>query len=177
MDVTEKIQTDSEQNWYAIYVKPRHEFKVAAAFSGLEIEHYLPTHVVLKQWSDRKKKVREPLFKGYVFIYVNTKERYKALAVESVINTVSFQGKPSVIPDWEIEHLQTMLSNNANVVVSEKIKIGTHVKIIDGPMSGIEGVVYRHEKDEMIAITIELLKRSVSVQLPKESITQKLDKK
>jgi hypothetical protein len=44
-------------------------------------------------------------------------------------------------------------------------------------MAGIEGVVYRHDNDEMIAITIELLNRSVSVQLPAGSVTLKIDKK
>ncbi len=176
MDVVDSKQTDESKNWFALYVKPRHEFKVQESFRILGLEHYLPTHVQVKQWSDRKKKVKEPLFKGYIFLYATSKERYQALAVESVINTVSFQGKPSIIPEWEIENLRRFMTISSNVIVSDKIKIGTHVKIVDGPMKDIEGVVYRHDSDEMIAITIDLLNRSVSVVLPKESVTEKIDR-
>ncbi|MBZ0181994.1 MAG: UpxY family transcription antiterminator [Melioribacteraceae bacterium] len=177
METAAEIKDEKTKYWYALYVKPRHEFRVETELKSLEIENYLPTFIQVKQWSDRKKKVKEPLFKGYIFIYANTQERYKALATESVIKTVSFQGKPSTIPEWEINNLRKMLEGNPDVYVSDKIKIGTHVKIVEGPMAGIEGVVYRHDNDEMIAITIELLNRSVSVQLPAGSVTLKIDKK
>jgi len=58
-------------NWYALYTKPRHELKAKSQLSSVSIEYYLPTITVTKQWSDRKKKIEEPVFKGYIFIKVN----------------------------------------------------------------------------------------------------------
>ena len=54
---------------------------------GKGIESYLPLKKVLKQWSDRKKWVEEPLFRSYIFIHADLKGRASAPddAVEDVI--------------------------------------------------------------------------------------------
>ncbi|MEI9958604.1 MAG: transcription termination/antitermination NusG family protein [Ferruginibacter sp.] len=56
--------------WHAVYTKPRWEKKVAALLEARGIEYYCPLNKVVKQWSDRKKVVLEPLFKSYVFVHV-----------------------------------------------------------------------------------------------------------
>ena len=55
--------------WYLLYTKPRAEKKVALELGLKGYELFLPLQRTLKQWSDRKKWVEEPLFKGYIFIY------------------------------------------------------------------------------------------------------------
>jgi len=103
------LQATNEKNWLAFYTKPRQEFKTAELFGNLSIEYYLPTIITLRQWSDRKKKVRVPLFNGYVFARVDEKERLYAVQQESVVKVVSFSGKPSIVPEWQIESLKKML--------------------------------------------------------------------
>ena len=83
------------KNWFALYTKPRHEFKALEQLKEIEIETYLPTITVTKQWSDRKKKVIEPLFKSYIFIYSDESKRNNALTREAIIITIYFNGKPS----------------------------------------------------------------------------------
>lgn len=168
-------ETKAEANlkWYAMYTKPRHEFKAAQEFRAEGIEYYLPTVTLLKQWSDRKKKVTEPLFKGYIFIHCTQTERLKAVQCRSVVKVVSFEGKPSVIPDWEIENLKRLLDNTSKVEITDIPKIGSHVKVIAGPLQGLEGIVFENDNNErMIAITIELLKRSVVARLPIENVVE-----
>ena len=57
--------------WHALYVRSRAEKKVLAQLEDMGIQAYLPLITHVKQWSDRKKKVEEPLFKSYVFVYSN----------------------------------------------------------------------------------------------------------
>ena len=59
------------KKWFALYTRPRHEFKALEQIKELEVETYLPTITVIKQWSDRKKKITEPLFRSYIFIFAN----------------------------------------------------------------------------------------------------------
>ncbi|MCF8259970.1 MAG: UpxY family transcription antiterminator [Melioribacteraceae bacterium] len=152
----------NDKFWYAFYTKPRHEFKARSLILEKEIECYLPTITRLKQWSDRKKKVTEPLINGYIFAYVNEKERHQVVQVEGILNTVSFKGVPAKIPSWQIENLRLMIETGHQVALENKISIGTRVKVIDGPMIGVEGIVYQTENNEsMIAITIDILRRSV----------------
>ncbi len=57
---------NEDKHWHAIYVKSRSEKKVAERLDDLGIDYYLPLVTTIKQWSDRKKRVEEPLFKSYV---------------------------------------------------------------------------------------------------------------
>jgi len=80
--------TDNERNayWYAVYVRSRYEKKVNRDFIDKRIECFLPLLETWRQWSDRKKKVSEPLFRGYVFVRIDMKsEHIKVLDTEGVV--------------------------------------------------------------------------------------------
>ncbi|HDO06779.1 MAG TPA: hypothetical protein ENG85_03760, partial [Bacteroidetes bacterium] len=69
----------AEKVWYALYVRSRTEKKVAVELEGADIDFYLPLEKRLRQWSDRKKWVEEPLFRSYIFVHITQKEYYKVL--------------------------------------------------------------------------------------------------
>ncbi|MGE5681387.1 MAG: UpxY family transcription antiterminator [Bacillota bacterium] len=158
------------KNWFALYTKPKHEFKAAEQLSDTGIEYYLPAIIKIKQWSDRKKKISEPLIRGYIFIKANEKERILALQQSAMVRCVTFNGKPATIPDWQIENLKIMLSTNEDVSLTEVIQSGTKVKIISGPFEGVIGVVNETSAGKTLSISIDLLKRSVTATLPVESV-------
>ncbi|MFA7229018.1 MAG: UpxY family transcription antiterminator [Melioribacteraceae bacterium] len=162
--------------WFALYTKPRQEFKAALQLQSVSVEYYLPTITSLKRWSDRKKKVIEPLFRGYVFIRADEKERMIASSQSSIVRTIFFNGEPSVIPDWQIENLKKMISESPDLFVSNKIEIGEKVKITDGPFKDIIGVVTGAQEDKWLAVSVELIRCSVMVRLPKESVLKYLGK-
>ncbi len=158
------------KHWFALYTKPRQEFKAAIQLDSLLIDNYLPTLTVKKQWSDRKKKVTEPLFRGYIFIYTTEKERALATSQSTIVKTISFNGKPSVIPEWQINNLKKLLSESPEVFVTNKIEVGTTVKIVDGPFKDVIGVVTGAQEEKWFAVSVDLLRCSVMVKLPKESV-------
>lgn len=162
------------KKWFALYTKPRHEFKALEQIQALDITSYLPTTTVIKQWSDRKKKITEPLFRGYIFINANEAERNLSLTSESVLKTIFFNGKPAVIPDWEMENLQQLLNHTNKITVHNGIIKGTKVEIASGPMIGLEGVVSKVSKDEQtLAVSIAMLNRSVMVTLSSSVVMKK----
>ncbi len=158
------------KHWLALYTKPRQEFKAAIQLESVSIEYYLPTFTAMKKWSDRKKKIIEPLFRSYIFIHVAEKERMLAVFQKAIVKTVSFNGKPSVIPDWQIENIKKMLIESPEVFVTNKIEVGTKVKIVDGPFKDVIGVVTGAQEDKWLSVSIDLLRCSVKVRLPKESV-------
>lgn len=162
--------SSGKKNWFALYTKPKHEFKAAEQLTDIGIEYYLPTVTKIKQWSDRKKKITEPLIHGYIFIKVSEKERIIALQQNAMVRCVTFNGRPASIPDWQIENLKIMLSTNEDVALSEIIQSGTKVKIISGPFEGVIGVVNETSAGKTLSISIDLLKRSVTATLPVESV-------
>ena len=165
------------KNWYALYTKPRAEFQAEKQITSIGVETYLPTITTLRQWSDRKKKVTAPLLPGYIFINADEKERLNSLEQYSVVRTIMFEGKPAVIPDWQIDNLRKLLSKNPEVFILDRLTAGTRVKITSGPFADIEGVVMQEANNEMnLVISIDMLNRSVVVKLPAGSVVKKIDK-
>lgn len=167
----------TNKKWYALYTKPKHEFKAEQQLKAVGIEYYLPTITTIKQWSDRKKKVTEPLFRGYIFVHGNEKDRLLALEQYAVVRSIFFQGVPATVPDWQIENLRKMLEKGTDIEVSDKLAVGSTVKIISGPFQGVEGIVYENSNSErVLAITIDLLRRSVIVKIPRDSLIEQKSK-
>lgn len=167
----------SNRHWYAFYTKPRHEFKAAEQLEENNITYYLPVTTKLKQWSDRKKKVVEPLIRGYIFVYASEKERITSLQQNSMVRCVTFDGKAAIIPEWQIENLKTMLDNESDFFITDTIKAGTKVEITDGPFKGVVGLVNHSSNGKTLSVTIDLLSRSVNALLPAASVIRVVDEK
>ncbi len=171
MDI-EKNKNELEKYWYALYTRPRSEFKAAEQLKLNLINYYLPTVTTVKQWSDRKKKITEPIIRGYIFVKADERERIIALEQYSVVRCVCERGRPAVIPEWQIDNLKKMLSYDGDFYVMNGLVPGKKVKIKEGPFAGVEGTYRESENDKTISVSIELLNRSVIAHLPKESIVQ-----
>lgn len=160
---------NNEKTWFALYTKPRSEFKASQQLAGVEVEHYLPTITRLKQWSDRKKKVTEPLIRGYIFIYATENQRLASVEQPSIVRCVFDGGHPASIPEWQIDNIRKMLSLKSEIIVYNGIVSGTKVKIKNGPFEGVVGIVTNNEMGKSISISIDLLNRSVITRVPQGS--------
>ncbi|OGU37911.1 MAG: hypothetical protein A2315_14480 [Ignavibacteria bacterium RIFOXYB2_FULL_35_12] len=160
----------AEKFWFALYTKPRNEFKAAKQLEAVDVEYYLPTIVKISQWSDRKKKINEPLLRGYIFIFSNEKERILSLEQQAIVRCICQRGRPARIPEWQIDNLKKMLQTNAEFHIKEGLIPGVKVKIKDGPFQGVIGIVQEAEVGKAIVVSIDLLNRSVIAHLPKGSL-------
>jgi len=130
------------KKWYAVYTRPRWEKKVSENLSKHEIENYCPINKVIRQWSDRKKMVLEPLFTSYVFVHVTEKEHTQLKKTSGVINLVYWLGKPAVIGDHEIETIKRFLSEHNNVRLEKTpIRVNDMVRVLNGPLMEHEGQI------------------------------------
>ena len=162
----------NERWWFALYTKPRSEFKAADQIKEAGVQYYLPSITKVKQWSDRKKKVTEPLIKGYIFIYANERERIISLEQYSVVRCITERGRAAKIPEWQIDNLKKMLSTHSDVLVKEGLVPGVKIKIKEGPFEGVIGILQEIDNEKTLSVSIDLLNRSVVAHLPKESIIE-----
>ena len=107
------IKLSNQLNWYAVYTKPRWEKKVAKLLDEKGIENYCPLNKVVKQWSDRKKVVMEPIFKSYVFVRVEDKEKFELKSISGILNFVHWLGKPAIVRDEDITTIRKFLNERA----------------------------------------------------------------
>ena len=127
------------KQWVALYTRPRHEKRVVEEVLKKGIEAYLPLVPVLRLWSDRKKWVDEPLFRGYVFVQGDPLERYRSVQTSGVVRIVRFQGKPAIVRDEEIDRIKRILRDGIEVEACDPFSIGDWVVVKQGPLTGIEG--------------------------------------
>lgn len=128
--------------WYAVYTKPRWEKKVAALLETKGFEYYCPLNKVIKQWSDRKKIVLEPLFKSYVFVQVEEKRKWELLQINGIVNYVHWLGKPAKIKESEIDTVKKFLNDFDSVEVEESVSpVNAKVIIKHGVLMNYEGIL------------------------------------
>ena len=125
-----------------MYTRPRWEKKIALLLDNRGIENYLPLNKVLKQWSDRKKMVQEPLFKGYLFIKIAEIEKWDVKLVDGILNYVHWLGKPAVVKESDIENIKKFLQEFDNVqVVDKSLQKGDEVIVQQGIMMNYKGII------------------------------------
>ncbi|RTE51733.1 UpxY family transcription antiterminator [Arenibacter aquaticus] len=99
-------------HWYVIYTKPQCEQKAHDKLSQIGVEAYCPVYTEMRQWSDRKKKLRTPYFKSYVFVKLREQDRKLVFAVPYVVRYLHWLGRPAIIRDKEMEELRNFLEDN-----------------------------------------------------------------
>lgn len=129
-------------NWYVVYTRPRWEKKISKLLDDKGIENYCPLNRVIRQWSDRKKIVLEPLFKGYLFVKLEETKKWDIKKIEGVINFVHWLRKPAVVQESEIDTIKKFLEEFDNIEVENSmIKVNTKVVIDQGVLMNFKGLV------------------------------------
>ena len=156
----------TDRQWYAAYTHPRTEKKVARELGKQGIEHYLPLIKTLKQWSDRKKKVEEPLIRSYIFVHIAEKGYMDVLHTAGVMTIVRFSGKPVAIPDWQIENLKILLGTSLPITVENREFVaGEEVRITRGTLEGLRGVIQQIKGEHKLVISIHALHYHLTVDI------------
>ena len=152
--------------WFALYTRSRHEKLVHRELQKRGIETFLPLRRVTRHWSDRKKLIEEPLFKGYLFVHVPLVERWTILNTTGV---VSFVGKkpsdPVPVPDEELATIRRFIDEHIQVDPFPYLKEGERVYVRSGLFKGAEGFVVRKDKHCRLVISLDLLMQSISIEI------------
>ncbi|HET7208140.1 MAG TPA: UpxY family transcription antiterminator [Terriglobales bacterium] len=152
-----------EPRWYAAYTCAQHEKRVAAELGMREVEHFLPLYSSVRRWKDRRVTLELPLFPGYVFVRLALRERLRVVQIPSVVRLVGFNGLPTALPDEEMEILRTGICQSLRAEPHPFLTVGRRVRIIRGPFAGLEGVVKRKKSGMRVVVSLELIQRSVAV--------------
>ncbi len=153
--------------WYAVYTRPRHEKKIYARLKQEKIEVFLPLQTTIRQWSDRKKKVSEPLFSCYIFVYISSKDYYKILNVDGVVRYITFNGKAVSIPEKQIRLIRMLLEQEIEIEeTKEPMPKGSRVEIRIGPMTGMTGELLENAGKKRVIIRIEEINKALLVNVP-----------
>ncbi len=159
-------KVDTEENWYVFYVSSRHELRTERLLHRDGFTTYLPIISNVKQWSDRKKKVEEPLFKSYIFVKIRKNQIYDVLQTPSVITYVRFAGEPAIVRQKHIDLIKELILNKTKFKLKEKtIKIGQKIKLSSGPFKGQTGTVREFRGSKKLLINLETINFTLEIEL------------
>ena len=151
--------------WYAAYTWARHEKKVAQHLAERGITYFLPLYTSIHKWNKKTAMVAKPLFPGYVFVQVSHRSRYQPLSVPGVVHFVGTAKAPAEIPAEEMESLRNAILSGSKIEPHPYLAPGNRVRIASGPMAGITGTIQRNSKGCKIIISVEMIMRSVAVEV------------
>ena len=164
------LDVSNSDRWYALTVKHQHERPVLEALEFKGWKAFSPMYRTHRQWSDRVHEVDLPLFAGYVFCRFPYARRISILNTPAVGSIVAFGGLPTPVEEQEIEQIQALVSSGRPVRPWPYLRAGDRIRVERGPLRGAEGIVL-HERDNFrLVVSVELLQRSVAVEVDPDTI-------
>lgn len=152
--------------WFVVHTRSRHEQIVADLIRSKGIPTYLPKRVVWSRRRDRRKKIQVPLFSGYLFVGVSDGElRWRdVLHSRGVVRLLGMNGVPQPVPRTQVKSLMIMAQSGEMLQPLSYLVRGDRVRVVDGPLAGVEGVFVSRRGKSRLAVSIDLLSRSVTVE-------------
>jgi transcription antitermination factor NusG len=155
----------SPDRWYAVQVRVRWESSTTALLSSKGYQTFLPTYKAEKLSRGKSARVSAPLFPGYAFCQFDAAKRLPILVTPGVVTVVGRGRVPVPVEDSEIEAIQRVISSGLQVEPWPYLKIGQRVRIEDGALGGLEGILTGFKGGRRIVVSISLLGRSVALEI------------
>jgi transcription antitermination factor NusG len=158
-------ETIFQPHWYAAYTRANHERRAAQELAERGVEHFLPQYQSRRKWKDREVELSQPLFPGYVFVRIALEQKLRVLQAPGVACLVSFAGRPAVVPAEEFARIQELLNRKILATPHPYLNVGRRARVLEGPFAGLEGIVIRRNKRNRLVISLDLIARSIAVEL------------
>ncbi len=163
------------RKWYVVFTKAKNEKLAEENLFRQGFECFLPfVNNPNKVRARRVKSIIEPLFPCYLFIKVDTETQSIApvRSTRGVAKMVMFGNTLASIPDKYIEQIQNRVSPESGVIefVSHDYKPGDKVKVLDGPLAGLEGSFKQNSAEDRVILMLGLLGGTKQVHVRKDFI-------
>jgi transcription antitermination factor NusG len=155
--------------WYAIWTRSNCEQLARDALSARGFEIFLPRVVRWRRRGGSRGTGPEPLFPGYLFVH-DTLEKPQCVTILKTRGVVRLLGERwdrlTPVPDREIEAVRRLIASGSPVFRHRALLPGDRVRIVDGPLAGLEGRFVRARSTKgLFVVGITLLQRSVAVEI------------
>lgn len=160
---------NGNESWYAVWTHSHCEQSVSQQLSARGLAAFLPEMNVWSKRRGARRLIRVPLFPGYLFIRDAMEKRtyidiLKARGVVRILEDGWTRLTP--IPDAEIDAIQQVVSADVPVFPHERLTQGDRVVVVEGPLSGLEGLFVQDKPMKgRLVLTVDLLGRSVAVEV------------
>lgn len=137
------------KRWIAVLVQMNCEKQTCTKLNKAGFETFIPIQKEIHQWSDRKKKIERLIIPMVIFVRATIIEEEWIRNQSYIYKLISLPGSIEAtrklathIPDYQIDRFKFLLQNaETEVSIANNLEIGNNVRIISGPLKGLEGIV------------------------------------
>ena len=164
------------ERWYAVFCKPRQEVIAEENLLRQGFHTHLPRICIRQrrrgQWID----VIEALFPRYIFIRVNPLRCSTApvRSTRGVAGLVRFGGEPAVVPDAVMDALLQHVDPTTGLHADKRalFSAGEPVKLVEGPLAGMEGIFKQQDGEKRVIVLLELLGKANKIRVSRDWIAR-----
>lgn len=156
----------NEPHWYVCHTKPRCEKRFADLMAIEEFEHYLPLVTSVRRYGSRTKRFLKPLFPSYVFARIPPIHKMRAHQRDHLVRMLPVDDEQRFLK--QIETVRQLIASGLELELCPPLERGTRVKVIGGPLWGVEGVVDDPKNPKGVVIIIDVLRQGVQARIQPE---------
>jgi transcriptional antiterminator RfaH len=162
-----------ELQWFCVKTKPRVEASAKRSLMrDVGIEVFCPMIKFERARRSGKVKVTEAMFPGYIFARFNFRNQNRHVAAsQGVSHIVRFGGVASIVRPEIIEELRASISSEETIEIKTIIEVGTEVKLLHGPFSGVKALVTQvMPAQARVKVLLELLGMEREVEIDAQGV-------
>ncbi len=156
------------ESWFAVHVRPRCEKKLAALLVTEKITFYLPLVNSVRHYARQSKTHTKPLFPGYVFVRVDPDLKPRIYTQEHVARAITITDQAAF--EKQLSAVRLIVGSGYTLTVMPFLAKGRMVRVMHGPLKGLEGFIDTAASPKGIVIAIDVLRQGVLVPLPLTSL-------
>ena len=157
-----------ESYWLVCHTRPRCEKKFAALLSAEKFEHYLPLVQSIRKYAQQTKRFTKPLFPGYVFAQILAERKARIYQQDLLARAIIVEDVPKFLR--QLEDVKAIVASGLELSVMPLLTKGRRVKIVGGPLHGLEGYVDNPTNPLGIVISVDVLQQGLLVKMPAENL-------
>lgn len=155
--------------WYVMHVKPRAEKVVFKYLEKYGYWRYLPLYTKVAKIQRRKVRRSLPLFPGYVFAKLDAMERVRMLQTNHIVRMIEAASPRELV--HQLRQVMHAAKNTTQLKVLARLyKAGDYVRVVSGPMRGMEGFVKYDGDTAKVCLNVDILGLGVEVAVDPDTI-------
>ncbi len=158
----------AKPTWFVCHAKPRCEKKFAALMAAERFEHYLPLVISVRHYAKETKKHTKPLFPGYVFACVPLELKSRIYQQDLLARAITVTDEATFLR--QLADVKAIIASGYQISVMPLFTKGRRVKIVSGPLHGLEGYVDDPANPHGIVLSVDVLQQGLLVKVPVEHL-------
>ena len=154
--------------WLVCHTRPRCEKKFAALLAAEKFTHYLPLVASVRRYAKQVKKFTKPLFPGYVFAQVPAGKKARVYQQDLLARVITVEDEGKFIR--QLADVRAIVASGFELSLMPLLTKGRRVKIVGGPLHGLEGFVDNPANPHGVVLSVDVLQQGLLVKIPAEQL-------